>query len=301
MLRLILNSRVYDVAHETPLEPARPPVAPAAEPGPAQARGSAAGLQLQAARRLQPDRAPVRRRARARRHRGQRRQPRAGRRLRGPPSRPARAHRHAADDAGDQGRGGARARRRSGAGRRQLRRRQDTLRRARARDRARASCIRSTIRSSSPARARSATRSCATSSATSRRSSCRSAAADSSPASPATSRRCGRTIRVIGVEPYEADAMYQSLEAGRRVALDRVGIFADGVAVREVGELTFPIVQATRRGNRPGLERRDLRRDQGRLRRHAIDHGAGGRAGGGRPAVVGGAHGAAATRGSSRC
>ena len=52
-------------------------------------------------------------------------------------------------------------------------------------------------------------------------------------------------VRVIGVEPYEADAMYQSLAAGRRVALDRVGIFADGVAVREVGELTFPIVQAT--------------------------------------------------------
>jgi len=50
-------------------------------------------------------------------------------------------------------------------------------------------------------------------------------------------------IRVIGVEPYEADAMYQSLEAGRRVVLDRVGIFADGVAVREVGEITFPIVQ----------------------------------------------------------
>ena len=52
-------------------------------------------------------------------------------------------------------------------------------------------------------------------------------------------------IRLIGVEPFEADAMYQSLEAGRRVALDRVGIFADGVAVREVGALTFPIVQAT--------------------------------------------------------
>jgi threonine dehydratase len=53
------------------------------------------------------------------------------------------------------------------------------------------------------------------------------------------------SVRVMGVEPFEADAMYQSLEAGRRVALDRVGIFADGVAVREVGELTFPIVQAT--------------------------------------------------------
>ena len=52
-------------------------------------------------------------------------------------------------------------------------------------------------------------------------------------------------VRVIGVEPYEADAMYQSLAAGRRVVLDRVGLFADGVAVREVGALTFPIVQAS--------------------------------------------------------
>ena len=53
------------------------------------------------------------------------------------------------------------------------------------------------------------------------------------------------SVEVIGVEPYEADAMYQSLAAGRRVMLDRVGIFADGVAVQEVGRLTFPIVQAT--------------------------------------------------------
>ena len=52
-------------------------------------------------------------------------------------------------------------------------------------------------------------------------------------------------VRVIGVEPYEADAMYQSIVAGRRVVLDTVGIFADGVAVREVGRLTFPIVQTT--------------------------------------------------------
>jgi len=46
-------------------------------------------------------------------------------------------------------------------------------------------------------------------------------------------------IRVFGVEPYDSDAMYRSLEAGRRVVLDSVGIFADGVAVREVGKLTF--------------------------------------------------------------
>jgi len=47
------------------------------------------------------------------------------------------------------------------------------------------------------------------------------------------------SVRIIGVEPFEADAMYQSLAAGRRVALDRVGIFADGVAVKKVGEETF--------------------------------------------------------------
>ena len=52
-------------------------------------------------------------------------------------------------------------------------------------------------------------------------------------------------VKVIGVEPLEADAMYRSLEAGRRIVLDRVGIFADGVAVREVGALTFPIVQTS--------------------------------------------------------
>ena len=53
------------------------------------------------------------------------------------------------------------------------------------------------------------------------------------------------SVDVIGVEPFEADAMYQSLLMGRRVMLDRVGIFADGVAVQEVGRLTFPIVQTT--------------------------------------------------------
>ncbi len=52
-------------------------------------------------------------------------------------------------------------------------------------------------------------------------------------------------IRVIGVEPFEADAMFQSLAAGSRVVLDHVGIFADGVAVREVGELTFAIARET--------------------------------------------------------
>lgn len=52
-------------------------------------------------------------------------------------------------------------------------------------------------------------------------------------------------VAVIGVEPRGADAMARSLEAGRRVALDDVGTFADGVAVREVGHHTFAIAQAT--------------------------------------------------------
>jgi threonine dehydratase len=52
-------------------------------------------------------------------------------------------------------------------------------------------------------------------------------------------------VKIIGVEPFEADAMYRSLAVGRRVQLEHVGLFADGVAVREVGELTFAIVQQT--------------------------------------------------------
>ncbi|MDO8705261.1 MAG: threonine ammonia-lyase, biosynthetic [Sulfuricaulis sp.] len=46
-------------------------------------------------------------------------------------------------------------------------------------------------------------------------------------------------IKIIGVEPEDADAMEKSLKAGKRVLLDHVGIFADGVAVRQVGEETF--------------------------------------------------------------
>ena len=52
-------------------------------------------------------------------------------------------------------------------------------------------------------------------------------------------------IHVVGVEPFEADAMACSLEAGARVRLEEVGIFVDGVAVQQVGVHTFPIVQAS--------------------------------------------------------
>ena len=46
-------------------------------------------------------------------------------------------------------------------------------------------------------------------------------------------------IRIVGVEPDDSAAMTESLEAGEPVTLDRVGIFADGVAVRRVGDETF--------------------------------------------------------------
>jgi threonine dehydratase len=56
-------------------------------------------------------------------------------------------------------------------------------------------------------------------------------------------KRLRPKIRIIGVEPTDADAMYRSLKARRRVKLDHVGLFADGVAVRQVGEETFRIAR----------------------------------------------------------
>jgi len=52
-------------------------------------------------------------------------------------------------------------------------------------------------------------------------------------------KRVRPSVKVIGVEPVDADAMTRSLKAGRRVKLDHVGLFADGVAVKEVGRETF--------------------------------------------------------------
>ncbi|MCF4967603.1 threonine ammonia-lyase, biosynthetic [Nostoc sp. CMAA1605] len=56
-------------------------------------------------------------------------------------------------------------------------------------------------------------------------------------------KRLRPEIKIIGVEPVDADAMHQSLKAGKRVRLSQVGLFADGVAVREVGEETFRLCQ----------------------------------------------------------
>ncbi len=48
-------------------------------------------------------------------------------------------------------------------------------------------------------------------------------------------------VKIIGVEPDDAPSMKAALDAGFRVKLDQVGLFADGVAVRQVGEETFRI------------------------------------------------------------
>lgn len=50
-------------------------------------------------------------------------------------------------------------------------------------------------------------------------------------------------VKVISVEPEDSNALQASLQAGERVTLTHVGIFADGVAVKQMGEHTFPICQ----------------------------------------------------------
>ncbi len=50
-------------------------------------------------------------------------------------------------------------------------------------------------------------------------------------------------IRVIGVEPADAPCMYEALRRKRRVVLDQVGIFADGVAVRQAGKEPYRLAR----------------------------------------------------------
>lgn len=51
------------------------------------------------------------------------------------------------------------------------------------------------------------------------------------------------SVRIIGVEPEDSAAMKKSIDCGRIVNLKHVGIFADGVAVKQVGNNTFEIVR----------------------------------------------------------
>jgi threonine dehydratase len=50
-------------------------------------------------------------------------------------------------------------------------------------------------------------------------------------------------IKIIGVQPVDSDAMAQSITAKKRITLDHVGLFADGVAVKQVGKETFRLCQ----------------------------------------------------------
>ncbi|MDE3009777.1 MAG: threonine ammonia-lyase, biosynthetic, partial [Pseudomonadota bacterium] len=56
-------------------------------------------------------------------------------------------------------------------------------------------------------------------------------------------KRISPQTRIIGVQPVDSDAMTRSLAAGHRVRLEQVGLFADGVAVKLVGEETFRLCQ----------------------------------------------------------
>jgi threonine dehydratase len=52
-------------------------------------------------------------------------------------------------------------------------------------------------------------------------------------------KRIAPQVKIIGVEAADANAMAKSLQLGKRVLLNEVGLFADGAAVKSVGEETF--------------------------------------------------------------
>ena len=49
--------------------------------------------------------------------------------------------------------------------------------------------------------------------------------------------------KIIGVEPEDAATLYSAMKEGMRVELPQVGIFADGVAVKQIGKHTFDIAK----------------------------------------------------------
>jgi len=51
------------------------------------------------------------------------------------------------------------------------------------------------------------------------------------------------SIKVIGVEPEDAGCLHAAWKAGHPVELKEVGIFADGVAVKEIGDISFKLIQ----------------------------------------------------------
>ncbi|KAK5049440.1 hypothetical protein LTR84_004369 [Exophiala bonariae] len=56
-------------------------------------------------------------------------------------------------------------------------------------------------------------------------------------------KRIAPHVKIIGVEASDANALVESLKVGKRVLLSEVGLFADGAAVKTVGEETFRLCQ----------------------------------------------------------
>ena len=56
-------------------------------------------------------------------------------------------------------------------------------------------------------------------------------------------KRVRPEIRVISVEPEETPTLHEALSAGRRVTLKQIGLFADGVAVKQIGRETFKLAR----------------------------------------------------------
>jgi threonine dehydratase len=52
-------------------------------------------------------------------------------------------------------------------------------------------------------------------------------------------------VKIIGVEPEDAACLHAAMQAGRRVTLPEVGIFAEGVAVAQIGKEPFRIIRET--------------------------------------------------------
>ncbi len=52
-------------------------------------------------------------------------------------------------------------------------------------------------------------------------------------------------VKVIAVEPEDAACLKAAMESNRRVTLPQVGIFADGVAVAQIGQETFRVLKST--------------------------------------------------------
>lgn len=52
-------------------------------------------------------------------------------------------------------------------------------------------------------------------------------------------------VKVIGVEPEDAACLKAAMEKNRRVTLQQVGLFADGVAVAQIGKETFRVIRDT--------------------------------------------------------